>query len=530
MMRVGLCLAAIICISSSAFSQETPIHATVTYVGLGTVYLSAGRDLGVEDSTLFYTIVRSDTVAVLKVFGASSRSAVCTVLSAKRPPVIGDSAWAVVAAVKQKEQVRSIIAESPRDTPASPGTLRPGEAGRITSPAVSVRGRIALQYYRAEYEEGRSIATQPGLALELRGNASDRRFTFDLSANLRSFSSAKSLFFSTNSVNQTRVYRASAAYEDAEYQIGLGRIAPRYSPSIGYIDGVTAARRLGDVTIGTAIGFEPEYTQRKFSADLFKLALFAAYASPKTGQLYSNISYARSYFHSTLNREVVSAFISCSPASALFLSVNADIDIHTKLMNTFVLAPQVSMFSAMASYRPFRFLSCSMGMSSYRAVISFAAVKDIPDSLLDTRLRSNPTVTVNISLPANLSVYDNYSPRLARDGSEKEYLNNVSLAFSPALLLGTRMRIGRMDNVSSFASTGGYDGALEKSFGSTGDVTLRLQSYNSTLTGSGIVQSHRSYALDFMTGITSTVSFYGSIGRTVGSVSYSLMTDLSWRF
>jgi hypothetical protein len=81
----------IVLFSISCAIARNNVGGRVTYIASGSVYLSAGRNQGVEDSARVFVFRSTDTIAVLQVFAVSSKSAVCRILEERRTILLGDS-------------------------------------------------------------------------------------------------------------------------------------------------------------------------------------------------------------------------------------------------------------------------------------------------------------------------------------------------------------------------------------------------------------------------------------------------------
>ena len=240
----------------SAQAKEIALQAKVTYLSGGSVYVSAGRNAGVADSTLLYAIANTDTVAVLKVFAVSSKSAVCHILYAKRALIVGEDIVGKVLAVQESIIPTSSSRDSlARSSQRGSVLLKNGVADRAEAPSVSVQGRVALQYHTSQFENTAFNINQPGMVIGLRVAARDIPLTLELYGNMRMLSRGGTNPFSGQSVNESRLYRFSLEYDDHVNIVTLGRILPYYAPSIGSIDGLSYARRLGNLTVGASLGF-----------------------------------------------------------------------------------------------------------------------------------------------------------------------------------------------------------------------------------------------------------------------------------
>jgi len=516
---------------SVAVSQETAVHGTITYIAGDAVYTSLGRTVGVRDSAMIVVVSKSDTIASLKVFAVSSGSSVCSIISSKRNLKIGDSVATMVMAPARRLS-ESKGADSAR---TSPSEVRSAETTTgILQPSTSwitLRGRIGVQYSRLVRSSLGTTSTQPGFSINLIGKVIDSPWGFSLQGTLRGYTIGREAFFNANTVNQTRIYRLSIDFNDSTQQFSVGRIVPTYASGVGYIDGALVARKIGEVTLGLAAGYEPDFSQRTIITNVRKFALFGNYSSQSAWRMSISAAYARSYDKQLLNREVVSGNAALFPSNAFFLTMTSEIDLRSRIDGAFVLHPSLTSLMANINYRPFSEFSLGMGLETWRPVYLMNSIEFIPDSLLDRTSRFSPTFSVNITPGYGITIYESYSPRSTGGSWGSEYSEYGSIGISNILSYGINLRATQSASASAFTSVRGFGGGIGKTF-SAGELMLRYQQYQYTFGALTEKLRNETLALDGSFSFSQHLFLWGTVERLIGlgADGYSFTGELSWRF
>jgi hypothetical protein len=153
-----------------ASAEEKTVSGTVTYVAVGTVYTTLGRDSGVRDSSMMYVKSGNDTLALMQVLAVSSKSSACKVIMSKRDVRIGNVVVTRVQIEPTKPDTASVVvsAGSAAVSSTSVGLLRKSS---FTQDAFVMRGRVSAQYYVNRYDIEAYNTTQPGVVINLRGKS-----------------------------------------------------------------------------------------------------------------------------------------------------------------------------------------------------------------------------------------------------------------------------------------------------------------------------------------------------------------------
>jgi len=517
----------------SAFCQEKIVHGKVTYVTSDAVYTSLGRNAGIRDSSTLYVIGKNDTIATLKVFAISSKSSVGKILSSVRTLKIDDD---VIGTVVPVDSTSIVVKKDSMEIPSTVGGNTKMQVSKKEQPSqsfMSLQGRISAQYFTYRYSSSsNSDIAQPSIVVNLNGKLNNSPIRFEMYGNFRTISFGSSNPFSSNSTNQSRIYKLAVDYDDSINCLSLGRIIPAYAASAGYIDGAMFTRKFDKLILGTALGFEPDFTQQSFTSSMKKFTIFGAYANTDGIRYNAGLLYSKRFYNSALDREVVSGSFNIFPSNDIFLFSQSDVDLRTKSGSDLISRAKLSSLVATVNYRATDFLSIGGGVNAWRPTYSFSTIAQLPDSLVDQQLRTSPDINVNINLPEGFSLRNDYSPLTSNEKFGKEYLNNSSVTWSNFLNEGVTLQGTMNINATAYNATHGFGGSARKSFSDIADFTVRYQWYRYNLVNSAEIDRSKSLSTDLMIFLTRSVTLWGSYEWLTGTYTngQTILTELSWRF
>lgn len=324
----------------------------------------------------------------------------------------------------------------------------------------------------------------------------------------------------------------SLEFDDGLTRVSVGRTMPPASASVGYLDGAVFSRIAGGFTFGAGGGFEPAFSQRSLSTDFRKFVLFGSYRSEGSLPVMGSLAYSRIYFHSSMDREVSSASLNIDVSNQLHLWVQTDVDLRMVRNGDLIMRPNVTNLFAMANYRITGFLSIGAGMSAWRPTYSYSSVSMLADSLLDKSLRSSPTASLSLSLPGNVSFFNNYTPRSSNAGWGKEYSNTSSASVSNILNSGAGIRGTMNVNSGATTTTRGYGASIHKTVMDFCDLTVRYQYYRTAIIQTDQLSRSKSFATDLMLSPWKNFALWGSVERFLGlgADATNVIAELSWSF
>ena len=524
MKRIGIVV--ILALSQIILAEEKTVTGTVTYVAAGAVYTSLGREIGVRDSSLVYVKSGVDTLAILQVIAVSSKSSACKIVRSKRGINVGAS---VVARVTIEAPKQDAVPQAHASSLRAPGS--PARVAQTPGP-IEIRGRVSAQYYMNRYDNELYNTTQPGFVVNLRARSTDIPLKFELYSNIRTLSFGNNGPFSKRAVNQSRIYHLSLEYDDGVNDFSLGRIIPTQAPSIGYIDGAMFARKLGVVTLGTTMGYQPSYTLQGLSTDYKKFALFASVQPVDSMNLILSSAYARTYYLNTLDREVVSGNLSLYTLDGFQVYGYTEFDLRAPSNGAFKFSPTLTSLFVNVSYRVTRMLTFGVGADASRPLYTFSAAKFIPDSLRETRLRSGINTTVSLYFPGGITLSNTYAPRTSESRFASVYSNYTTIGFADLLASGVSLRSNFNLNANEYSTSNGYGVGMQRGILDIADINIRFQQNMYTLKNYGDKHISRTFGADLIVNLTRGLAVMMSYDRLngYGITSNSIFGELSVRF
>ena len=398
-----LCMSFVLCVSA----KEKIISGKVIYIAAGSIYTSLGREAGVIDSLRMAVYGGSDTVAVIQVFALNSKSSVCRIIESKTQIRISDSVDAILPAAQPKALVpqmqhdTSTIGAKERE-PSDVSAAMPHES----APFMKIRGRISLQYNAIMSDFSAQDFQQTGMVLNLHGEASGAPIKFEVYGNLRTSVRGNNELFSNGSSNDSRIYRMSVDYDDQTNILSVGRILLQYSSSLGYIDGISIARRFGNFTGGGSIGFEPSNSLQMPSSDDRKILLFARYQTMDNWRTTADVMYSRIWSDIGIEKEAFSGSFTMYCPAGFSIYTNAETELHTASQGNYNGDLALSLLLCSINYRISDVLTVGIGTDATRPVYTRSSTLLIPDSLLDKNLRTGVSFNFNLSLWRGAGLYN----------------------------------------------------------------------------------------------------------------------------
>lgn len=520
-------------LATTLAAEEKSVRGTISYVASGVVYTTLGRDAGVKDSLLIYAVSGTDTFAVLRTVAVSSKSSACRIEFSKRPIATGNAVVArVTVDIAKGETLAAVKAPAVSRQSGTPGIERSMTSTVDTFSPFEIHGRMSAQYFGNRYDNAEFNTTQPGVVLNLRGRTVDLPLKFEVYANLRTLSYGSASPLSKGSVNQSRIYRLSMEYDDGVNTISIGRLIPAMSPSVGYTDGLLVSRKFGSVTIGATAGYMPSFTLRGVSSEYRKVAFFTSVQLMEKVNFSITGSYGRTYFHSTLDREVTSGQVSLYTSDGFSVYGYSEFDLRRKAGSDFALNPLLTSLFINANYRMTEYLTVGIGADASRPLYTLSASRLIPDSLLERRLRSGLNTTITMYLANGVMLSNTYTPRTSEARFARVYTNNTSLALTNIIGSGVSIRSNFNLNANEYSDSKGYGVNVQRNIADLVDINARYQQYNYTLKNYNDRHQSQTVGGDIIVMLTRRWAVMFSYDRLkgYGTTSHSLFADLSVRF
>jgi hypothetical protein len=523
-----LCMFFVLCVTA----KGKIISGKVTYIAAGSVYTSLGREHGVTDSLRVVVFLENDTLAVLQVFALSSKSSVCRIIESRKQFRVGDSVETILQ-VPPPEKALPIVGQdtaafvSKEIKPSKPLPILPQENPSF----IKVKGRISVQYNTMLFDYSSLNIQQGGLVMNLHGEATGIPLKFEMYGNLRTTSRGNTGLFASNSKNDSRIYRMSLEYDDQTTILSLGRILLFYVPSIGYIDGVSFARRFGNIITGASIGFQPSVNLQAPSNINKKFLFFGQYQAKDQWNTTAGAAYARVWSSLGIEREVLSTSLNMYSPNGFFIYASSDIDLRSISQGISRTDPVLSLLICSINYRFSNIVTAGIGVDASRPVYSLSSTQSIPDTLLDKKLRSGVSFNGGVYLWNGAGMYNTFTSRFSDEGFGKEYSNSSSIYFNDILKTGTMIRMNYLLNENVLTRTQGFGINLQRNILGI-DCGIRYQQNHSDIRQFTLTNTTTTFGIDIGAMISRQITLIGSFDalRGLGSNSKSLFLELSWRF
>ncbi len=251
-------------------TEELPLtQAEITYLTAETVYISAGRNQGLEQGDIIEVLRASEIIATLQVTGISSRRASTRRLSGELPLAIGD----LVRFVPRQRKAASIdLAPIAEHLDKS----RPGRSWRSLR-QWGLRGRVGLRYLAVKDRSGRANNfNQPALDLKLSGvnlGGSGIALTIDMRTR-RTY--RRHGDGSSESESHQRLYRFAASWglKRVPLRFTVGRqYAPAFA-NVSVFDGILAQWNREKWSVGVFSGLQPGALDFRFASDVHEHGVY----------------------------------------------------------------------------------------------------------------------------------------------------------------------------------------------------------------------------------------------------------------
>lgn len=514
-------------------AQQSVVRGKITFITLEYVYTSLGRINHLRDSMTVVVFSNTDTIAFLRVDALSSKSSACSIISSKKKPVVGDSVFAEVTAAQN---------DSDSGKPAGPAPAAQSDQGDQTGTLqkksdaapgwLKLQGRVSAQYFTLMFADRTLDQKMPGVSMNLLGTFTGSPLTIQMSGNFRSLIRDASVIAPGQSPNQTQIYSAALNYNDGVNAFSFGRVIPPFSPFIGSVDGGYASHTIGQLTFGLSGGFDSYHIPGAAFTDQKKFALFAGFQTSDHRTMLGSVSYSRSYFQTSLIREVVGGMFNYMPSDGIFFNAQSEFDLRTKLNDQLAMKEKLTSLFANVNVAVVPGLSLGVGVSSWRPTYYFPSIQQVADNLIDLQLRTTPTFSINCSLIHGVYLMNTYSPRTSDLGFGREYMNNSSLRFSDFLGSGILWGASYTLNTTDVSDIRGYSITAQRELFRGTELDFRYDANRYTMQTFNQVTDMQNIAGNLMVQIIQSMSFILGVDHSSGDTNpfISVYTELTYRF
>jgi len=396
------------------------VHSGVKYLSSSMIYLTSGREQGVEIGNNGEVRRGGAVISRFEVVYVADNSCSARPDSSGGAIVVGDEAiifivhHPAVDSVTKAEPVELMPVES---QPPRPVQHRKQERINRLSGYVAVQGAAQddLSSYNYDYQE-------PSLIVRSRiENIHNTHLTATVRLHARrTFRNQQGITTSW----ENRLYELSLVYENEEspWYAGFGRLIPVKVSNAGYLDGLLweydVTKRL---IVGGFAGAEPDYATSRIQTDQRKAGLYAYYQAGdyQTRYVSGTVALVGRYTGSQISSETVYQQADASWGGKWWLSQSAELQINRGWRQKVTgKSLELGNFQSMIRYSPVAWWDISVGYDNFTATRTFDT-KDTPDSLFDAHIRQGAHLGVNFNLLSNCRLYADGSLRSEEGGYAK---------------------------------------------------------------------------------------------------------------
>jgi hypothetical protein len=216
----------------------------------------------------------------------------------------------------------------------------------------------------------------------------------------------------------------------------------------------------------------------------------------------------------------------------MFLSANADVDLRKRSGDQFVFSPQISQVFVNANYRVFPALGLGVGANATRPLYSYHLLKSLPEEVIDTDLRGGLNLSIQVYLPASITLTNTFTPRTSTTGFADNYTEYATLAFANIGYSGVTVRTSFNMGETEYTKNHGYGVSLFKNWWYLFDTTLRYQQSAYTVKRYETKGETTTMAADLMIPIGRRFAIIGTWEHleSPGLTTNTLFTEFTVRF
>ena len=498
-----------------AAAQSTPPQNIfhVKYVTEGTVYLDAGRNMGLKegmelavvrlssDSELTEAIRFKDApgIAGLRVLSVADTSAVCEVVNAKSDVHPGDVAYMSAQSIEQRtetqneEEAKSYpVVITFTDGDPLDEEIRETKVPRVMGPPLEnqFRGRVGFDYGGIN-ESGGISSNQVGFLVQAdmrRIGGTYWNFTGYWRGRLTSTGSGSAATPITLNDLINRTYHLGFYYESpvSAVTLGVGRLYLPWAPSLSTIDGAYFGRKIRrNVTMGLFGGSTPDPTSWSYNPNQ---RIFGTFVNYERGNFdgfrwISTAGFAITTIYWNLAREFgfFENTFSYGRSLSFYNSMQADLSRTTPDGKTYTTGVTQS-FTTMR-FQPVRRITFSLNHNYFRNLPTFDPAL-IGTGLLDQYLFQGLSGGVRVDIPWKTTVYTTIGKSKTSTDTSNSWNQLYGVTFGDVFRTGLRLDVHYSKFSSAFGAGNYKSVSVSKSLRDNLRLEVQggLQLFNSPLT------------------------------------------------
>lgn len=186
-----------------------------------------------------------------------------------------------------------------------------------------------------------------------------------------------------------KVYSLALKYDFSnKTRVLLGRHINRKISSIGAVDGLQFEQDIGNFTLGTFIGFRPDYQDYSLNTDLFQYSLYLSHSYKSEARYMDNtIAFIEQRNDFNIDRRFIYFQHSSSLAKNLNLFASMEVSLYEKIDDEAKSTLDLMNLYASIRYRISRKLNFSVSYDNRRSIHYYETYKNFIDQLIDEETR-----------------------------------------------------------------------------------------------------------------------------------------------
>jgi len=416
--------------------DKTEASPTISYISSEGFYINGGTNYNLKKNDTLLVIRDTVVIATCVINNISKSSSACVIIEKSDEIIVGDKIVDIFKNELALTEVKEVIQKQTKRT-----------SMRNKASVNHVSGYISSQHYIVADLSNSSLSSyQPSLRTKFKiSNLFGQKLKFQIKHRSRYYKRSQKTYMPQNQSNWSHRIYEFAIYSTDNFQAlqySIGRQAIYQMRGVGFVDGVYVGNKINDkISVGTAVGFEPDYLNQKISFNRKKAGVFVSYAfkNSQTEKLMLSVALAGSYIHSDISREYL--YLQTDYNSNKF-TVNQSVEIDY--------------------YRTWRkeALDKRFSLTSYYGRVNYSMTSHYSFNLsFDTRERIRYHVDSYIAD----SLFDDSNNRGLKFGARLKPIDKLSISINT----GLRFRAGSM---------------VDNKFGSIAITALRFPQKRSSLT------------------------------------------------
>jgi len=237
-----------------------------------------------------------------------------------------------------------------------------------------------------------------------------------------------------------KVYSLALKYDFSnKTRVLLGRHINRKISSIGAVDGLQFEQEIGNFTLGTFVGFRPDYQDYNLNFDLFQYSLYLSHSYKSEARYMDNtIAFIEQRNNSNIDRRFIYFQHSSSMAKNLNLFASMEVSLYENINNEPKSTIDLMNLYASIRYRVSRKLNFSLSYDNRKNIHYYETYKNFIDRLIDEETRQGVRLNASYRIFKNVIWGVNTGWRFQK--SERNLSKNLNTYLTFSRIAGVNIR------------------------------------------------------------------------------------------